>query len=168
MSRPSELFAVAQHLIIASEGSPAADAMLRRAVSAASYAVFHAILRAAATRFAGAGGEGTAGFAVIYRGFDHGQMKEVTAALVRPTVPERYRNALRRRAVSRDMQDFATHFGPLEEARHLADYDPSAVFTPITASAVVDYAQAALQAFDRTSAEEQADVLALMMVGARD
>jgi hypothetical protein len=115
----------------------------------------------------GTGHENTAGFALLYRGFHHRRMKEVCEALQVSTLKKQYRKHLGRAAVSQDMRDFAGIFPLLQEYRHDADYDPAAQFLPSFVSLVVDSAEVAMDCFDRVTPDEQADVLALMMVGAR-
>jgi hypothetical protein len=164
----SDLLAVARLLATVEEGTPASGAMLRRAVSTAYYALFHKISHAAAQRFMGPDQEASAGYALIYRCFDHRNMKMVCQALRASTLKERFRIHLRRTAVSRDMLDFAKAFPELQEARHLADYDPSVAFLPREVSALIDSATAAIAALDRVDSTELTDVLALMMVRARE
>jgi hypothetical protein len=77
---PSELLDLAR-LLVARGSNPPTEAQLRRAASTAYYAVFHTVARAGASRFMGAGAEAGAGFAVLYRGFNHGRMKSVCRAL---------------------------------------------------------------------------------------
>jgi hypothetical protein len=167
MLDPSELIAVARSLANPGGPTPPNDAQLRRAVSTAYYALFHKVLRAAAERFMGANQENTAGFAILYRGFDHAVMKRICEALQVSTLKDRYKYHLRRTSVSQDMRDFAGAFPALQDARHLADYDPSVELLPSDVSSLVDAAEVAMEAFDRCAPDEQADVLALMMVGAR-
>ena len=143
------------------------DAQLRRAVSTAYYALFHHVLRRAAEQFMGPGSEGSAGYALIYRGFDHGRMKAVCEALDVPTLKEKFRFSLKRSAVGQDMRNFASTFPALQEVRHLADYHPSVVFAPSDVASLIDTAEVAIEAFDRAPADERADVMALLMVGAR-
>ena len=69
--------------------------------------------------------------------------------------------------VSQDLRDFAGAFSALQEARHLADYDPNAVFDPTDVFDLVNAAELAMIAFDRVEPAEQTDVLALMMVKTR-
>jgi hypothetical protein len=161
------LLAVARLLTTTAERAALTDAQLRRAVSTAYYAVFHRVLKAAAERFMGQDQTKTAGYAWLYRGFDHRTMRTVCEALQVPTLRDKYRRGLDRSAVSRDMQDFATNFGVLQDARQLADYDPAAEFLPASVASLIDVAAAAIDASERTAADEQADVLALMLVGAR-
>jgi hypothetical protein len=66
------------------------------------------------------------------------------------------------------MRRFAETFPDLQEARHIADYDPSAHFLPADVSSLISVAEAAMAAFDRTTPDNQTDVLALMMVRLRD
>ena len=167
MPSSTDLLTVARFLSRAGAQPPPSDAHLRRAVSTAYYAVFHNVLRAAAKRFMGADQEATAGYAILYRGFDHRRMKEICEALQPSTIKAKYAYHLRRTAVSQDMRDFAGAFPALQDARHHADYDPAAVFLPSDVSSLIDAAEVAMDAFDRTAPDEQADVLALMLVGAR-
>ncbi len=65
------------------------------------------------------------------------------------------------------MRGFASDFVALQDLRELADYDPQAVISHSDAISAVEQADLALQAFARTAPEEQADVLALMLVNSR-
>jgi hypothetical protein len=168
MPDSAELLILARRLSQGYESAPPTDAELRRAVSTAYYALFHKVLRAAAARFMGRGQEGTAGFAILYRGFNHGLMKRVCEDLQGSTLKEKYQVRLKRTALSQDIRDFAATFPTLQELRHLADYDPSVQFLPSEVSDLVDAAAVAIDAFERAAPDEQADVLALLMVGIRD
>ncbi len=95
-------------------------------------------------------------------------MKAVCEALDVPGLKESLKRQLGRNAVSQNMRDFAKAFKVLQEARHLADYDPEAVLLPSDVRTLIGTASAAMEAFDRTTADEQADVLALMLVRARN
>jgi uncharacterized protein (UPF0332 family) len=167
LADPSDLLSVARLLSDAVGSTPPSDAQLRRAVSTAYYALFHTILRAAAQRFMGPGNESAAGFSLLYRGFQHGQMRQVCEVLRARTLNSRFQKTLRVSAVSQDQRDFARAFTDLQDARQRADYDPAARFQPADASDFVDMAEVAMAAFDRIDAREKADVLALLLVGAR-
>jgi hypothetical protein len=116
----------------------------------------------------GPGEENAAGYAILYRSFDRRHMKTVCEALQVPTLKDKFKYHLRRNNVSQDMRDFAGIFPDLQDARHLADYDPAVEFLPSEVSSLVDAAEVAMAAFDRTAPDEQADVLAMMMVRTRD
>ena len=167
MPDPVELLTVARLLAAAGASPPPSDAQLRRAVSTAYYALFHSVLRAGAQRFMGSGTEAQPGYGLIYRGFSHGRMKAVCESLNVPALNRNLQQQFGRTAVSQDMRDFASLFLELQSARNRADYDPQAVFLHSDAIGFVSEAAEAMAAFDRTTAEEQADVLALMLVTSR-
>lgn len=161
MPDAGDLLAVARSLVAAPGPS---DAALRRAVSTGYYALFHAVLREAAARFAD---EGSAAHALIYRAFEHGQMRAVCEAVDRDALADRWARALGRRSVSRDARDFAGAFVVAQERRMAADYDPRASFYPSDVRNGLDEVGRALDAFARVAPGERADLLALLMVRAR-
>lgn len=167
MPDPSELLAVAHLLLNTDFPKTPSDAQLRRAVSTAYYALFHTILRAAASRFVGLDQSATPAFSLIYRSFDHRGIRKVCEALRASTLKGTYKHHLRRETVTQELRDLADAFPTLQDARHLADYDPAIRFLPSDVSSLVDAAKVAIDTFDRISRDEQTDVLALMMVGAR-
>jgi hypothetical protein len=125
---PSALLAVARLLLSAEPEPPASDARLRRAVSTAYYALFHKVLRSGAECFMGAGKQQTAGYGLLYRSFNHGRMKSVSGSLDVEMLGKTLQQHLGRTAVSQDMRNFAAAFVALQDARHVADYDPVSVF----------------------------------------
>ena len=168
MSDPLELLALARQLSEEPAEPPPTDAQLRRAVSTAYYAVFHKVLRAAAERFIGADQQHTAGFTLLYRAFDHRHMKTTCEALQATTLKDKFRRHLGRLSVSTATREFATSSPVLQDKRHQADYDPSVEFQPPDVRFVIDVATATIEAFDVIDPVEKADVLALLMVGARN
>jgi len=115
----SDLLAVARFLSnVGIQASPS-DAQLRRAVSTAYYALFHKVLRAAAQRFMGPNQKKSAGYALLYRSFDHRHMRTVCEALRASTLNKHFKSHLRRSVVSQDMRDFVGVFSSLQEFRHL-------------------------------------------------
>ncbi len=167
MLDPAEFFLVARALANTGLTTSPTDAHLRRAVSTAYYGLFHHVLRAAAERFIGAGNHASAGYAVLYRSFDHGRMRDVCEALQRPTVPAKWVEPFGRSAASLNLREFARAFGVLQGQRHVADYHPSVSFQRFEVNSVIDVALLALISFDRIPVEERSDFLALMMVRLR-
>lgn len=167
MPNPVELLHLARSLSTQTATFRPNDAELRRAVSTAYYALFHKVVAAAAERFIGPRHQNSAGFGIIYRGFQHRDIKSVCEALQVSTLKEKYQRVLQRISVSQDIKDFASAFPTLQEARHLADYDPMIQFFVSDVASLVDAAEVAMDAFDRAAGDEKADILALMMVGAR-
>jgi hypothetical protein len=115
----------------------------------------------------GAGKERSAGYGLIYRSFNHGRMKSICAALDVASLSQNLQQQLGRTSVSTDMRAFLSGFAYLQEARHLADYDASAVFPLPAASAFVGAAEVAITTFDQIHPDEKADVLALMLLNPR-
>ena len=115
----------------------------------------------------GSGKETSAGYAILYRSFDHQHMRTICEALHVSTLKDKLKRQLGRSAVSQDMRDFANVFPALQEARHLADYDPQIQFLPSDVSSLIDAADVEIMAFDQADADERADILALMMVRTR-
>ena len=108
-----------------------------------------------------------AGYALLYRSFDHRHMKEMCEALKTPTLRQRLQRQLGRSAVSGDMQSFAANFITLQEARHEADYDPTSEWGLLDVVGLINTAELAIATFQRVTPEEQTDMLALMMVKPR-
>ncbi|MBD0273523.1 MAG: hypothetical protein ICV73_16540 [Acetobacteraceae bacterium] len=94
-------------------------------------------------------------------------MRTICKALDAPQLRGELKRQLGRDAVSQDARDFATDFADLQDARHSADYDPKAVFSPSSVSTLIEVADHGLAAFGRIAPDEQADLLALMLVAAR-
>jgi len=159
------LLAVARAL---SSDPMASEAALRRAVSTAYYAVFHTVVRAAASRFVGASGQHAASYAIVYRSFEHSRIREVCAALEAPTLKAVYQRRLSPRiAMSQSVRDFAEIFQDLQDKRHEADYSPIFPVAVLDVRTIMEAAEVAMSAFDQIAPDEKAEVLALMMVKTR-
>ena len=115
----------------------------------------------------GPGTQGTASHSLIYRGFNHRRMKQVCASIAVKALGSPVIQQLGRPAVSDPMRAFANAFTNLQELRHLADYDPAAVFTLADAQSVVDAAESAMADFDAAPPDERTTVLALMLINPR-
>ena len=89
------------------------DADLRRAVSAAYYALFHALAACCADTLIGSSPRTRSqqAWRQTYRALDHGPAKERCARREIEQFPQ-------------DIQDFAASFVKLQGRRHTADYDP--------------------------------------------
>ena len=99
-----ELLATARTLATAGAARPR-QADLKRAISTAYYAVFHALARDAADPLVGAGARARPEWARVHRALDHGAAKNACQAVkAGPLAPV---------------------FVDLQEARHKADYDPT-------------------------------------------
>lgn len=162
----AELIGAARLLL--SSGEEASDGRLRRAISTAYYALFHALLRAGADRFAGASEAASPAYAILYRGFSHGRMKAVCAAVDVARLSLTLQRQLGRDVIHPELRDCARAFIELQRARHLADYDPHYVCTQAGAADSVDQAEVAISAFARAPEADRSDLLAFMLTPARD
>ena len=116
--KPLDLLLSAELLIGAKKGKPS-QVNLRRATSAAYYAMFHCLARAAADLFVGGIGADRSKHAwkQVYRAIDHGPAK--TACLDAKVVTK----------FPKAIEDFANTFVTMQTKRISADYDPTSRFT---------------------------------------
>ncbi len=105
---------------------------LRRAVSTAYYALFHFLVAAAADLLVGQNERGGARYSLVYRSFDHREMKNSCA------------NAA---SLVYELQTCARLFVELQVARHEADYEPNARISAHDATAAIDKAREAMAVF---------------------
>lgn len=132
-----------------------APAAIRRAISTAYYAVFHALTASNADVLIGpVHNQLTADAWIrIYRGLDHGYAKS-----------QLQRN---RTGLSADAQKFADLFRDLQNERHNADYNPQATFTIHAATTWLNNAEAAIIDFLQTSQSERAAIAILTLIRMR-
>lgn len=117
---PRDLIASARKLVgKGRQGSPR-QSDLKRALSTAYYAMFHALCRNCADSFIGTASSASRAqnaWRQAYRAVDHGRAKRQCK---NKTVMGRF---------PAEIQDFANQFVDAQERRHEADYDPFSRFT---------------------------------------
>jgi hypothetical protein len=119
------------------------QANLRRAVSAAYYAVFHSMCWSNANCLAGTGAaQLSRAWSQTYRAVDHAQAKKRCASIAGKGFPK-------------PIEDFADAFVALQEHRHRADYSPDQHFTKPEAVAIVGLARSAVAAMSAASARHR-------------
>ena len=131
------------------------QAMLKKAVSAAYYAMFHALCYSNANVLMGGSARSVhlPGWARIYRALDHGAAKD--------------RLLQHRSAASFGVQHFGLVFSVLQENRHLADYDPNARFYRDDTLSLIDRAEDAIRAFLSTGELERRELAAVILMRGR-
>ena len=152
MTLARELLNQAHHLASKEPKNPR-QASLRRAISAAYYALFHLLVADAAKTIAtGADLEGVRH--LTSRAFAHVEMKEASKPFAVGTLPAHLDFALGSPQVPRDLQSVADAFLELQQARHEADYDTSRSFTRQEAVTLIEQAESAMESWKsiRTSA----------------
>ena len=136
----------------ATQPDPAA---VRRAISTAYYAAFHALSANNAEVLVGAASDQLTADAwiQIYRGLNHNQA--------------RVQLQQNRARLSVDAQVFAKLFSDLQDERHSADYNPVATFTAEAAANWLDKTEASITSFLQTSRSERAAIAALTLIRTR-
>ncbi|SRR6266700_2890860 len=142
-----ELIRNANRLIKSQRGAPK-QIDLRRAISAAYYAVFHCFLRTAADDLVGTNRKSrrSSSYALVYRAFDHSNMLRICQEATKTQLPEKLSAALNQKQFPVEIR-----FADLQDWRHKADYSPNIRFNK---SEAVD---AAVRAAFATTQFEAAD-----------
>lgn len=158
-------------LVIAEEsvtrkGRPSQTA-IRRAISTAYYALFHHLVRCAADTLVGVRSKARPRYALIYRAFDHGRMRQVSELLDKPTLGDKARTALGMPTPPQDLRDIATAFATLQERRHWADYDPTGNMSRSDALNLIEQAELAINKTDALPGDLRKDFLVFLMTSAR-
>ncbi len=159
MSHEADLIEQAEHLATRDARRPK-QANLRRAVSAAYYAVFHTLVQAASTAL----GSDPGIRSLVARVPRHEDIKRACkVALTSGGWQGPLRDVAGGPAVPSDLSLVAEAFVELQEARHEADYNLSRSFTRVEVLAQVQAAKDAVDAWGRVGADRSA-TLFLMLV----
>jgi hypothetical protein len=149
------LLAVAVDLANPVGGRPT-QASLKRAVSTAYYALFHALQHDAADLIAGADQSATIAWNVVYRALNHGDAKRACLAI-------------QRRKLDGHLIKVATAFLLLQESRIAADYDPRAAFDHTMTMVLVELARQTISTYQHADAtDRRAFVLTLLFSKGRE
>jgi len=161
---PDHLLEQAEHLIERrADGGEPRDVDLRRAISAAYYAVFHYILAAATDEFVGPAERGAPSYTLVYRRVDHGALSRLCAEVKKPKSSTKYSQFSPPEGFARDVKSFAGALVELQEKRHSADYDPSIRFGPQDARSAIASARRAIARFAEVSSVERRIFLTLLL-----
>ena len=116
---------------------------LRKAISAAYYAMFHALARSNADSLIGASPQfrRLSAWTQTYRALDHGFAKSRMQSGLNTFAPA--------------IRNFGLTFIYLQNWRHRADYDPNAEFSRADAVNLIDRAEAAIIAFEAADLTER-------------
>ena len=158
MSLAVGLLAQAEHLRLLDRNRPT-QANLRRAVSAAYYALFNLLVTSGANC---AGSKlNASGRAMIMRSFEHATMKTVCSNYAKATLTSMSSSkldSLLTFPIANDLKTVADAFVELQEQRHRADYDASAKFDRIEVSALVKSAQEAFLCWETIKSQKNTKV----------
>ena len=164
---PEHLIEQATRLIARPPAGPPRQVDLRRAISSAYYAVFHATLTAVADEFVGKAYQSSERYALVYRSVSHRQFKNACEQVQKPVLPPRLRDVAPAHGFGPDLHRFASAGATLQEARHAADYDPRPRFRTSNALAQIDLAKAALRHWRDAPAAQKTIFVTLLGFGFR-
>jgi hypothetical protein len=122
---PEHLLEQANRLIAPPPAGPPRQVDLRRAISAAYYAVFHATLATAADRYVGAINRATSQYTLVYRSVDHKELRELCSKVSAPKLSGRLTQYIPAGGFDVDIRSYAQALLELQEKRFDADYNPS-------------------------------------------
>ena len=138
---PEELLTLAGVLATGSGPGRPPQVELRRAVSTAYYALFHALANNCADLLVGRRSptQTNQAWRQTYRALDHGEVRrKCTQGPGKPILDNHFLRAI---------QDFAKQFVKMQETRHKADYDPLAVFSRAGVEQLIRESRATIQGF---------------------
>lgn len=167
VTNPNHLFEQADRLIAPSAAGALRQVDLRRAVSAAYYGVFHAVMAAAAAQFIGATKGNTTEYGLVYRSIGHRQLTDLCKDLKKPTLTAKFASRVPAGGMGSNFVAFASAVSDLQEKRHTADYDPLARIRMADAKAAVATARAGLNHFAGLPLNVRLAFLSLLVFGTR-
>lgn len=160
---PSHLLDQAKNLIAPPAPGAPRQVDLRRAISAAYYGVFHAIMAAAAAQFIGATKGSTPEYGLVYRSIGHRQLKDLCSDLKKPSLPQKLIAYVPPGGFGSDIVSLASAVVELQEKRHTADYDPLVKIRLADAALAVRTAESALVRFTALQADSRLAFLGLLV-----
>lgn len=140
------LLVLAMQLALSSDDTPEHQERLRRAVSTAYYAMFHALANSNANTLIGtpANRDDSEAWNRTYRALEHG------------TARSRFRHSGQMASFPIAIREFAVAFNELQRERHTADYNPDRTFTVSGTLRTIDHAgQAILRLYSAPDASRR-------------
>lgn len=159
---PDQLFEQAEKLIAIPAGRPR-QVDIRRAISSAYYAIFHAIITAAADQFVGVTNRDESRYGLVYRSVDHGWLRRLCEEVQKPALSAKFRRYAPKAGFSPNVVAFAAAAVDLQEKRHFADYDVMIRMNRSDAVLAISTARAALARFNGAGQVDKLAFLSLLL-----
>lgn len=153
----------AEALIEAPPAGPPRQVNLRRAISAAYYALFHYILTMAADEFVGTTKRTTPRYSLVYRSVDHSSLRKLCLDAVKASMPEKLGKFAPKSGLGPNIQAFAGTALELQQKRHLADYDPSYRVKTSDAELAIAASRSAIARFGKATTVRRKAFLTLLL-----
>jgi hypothetical protein len=157
------LFEQASKLIAPPPAGPPRQVDVRRAISAAYYGLFHAVLTAAADQVVGTTKRATDQYGLVYRSIDHRSLRKLCEEATKKTPTAKYAPYVPAGGFGSNISAFADAVVDLQEKRHSADYDPLIRVRTSDAALAVSTARAAIQRFGGAPAVQREAFLSLLL-----
>ena len=136
---------------------------LRRAISSAYYAVFHALITAAADEVVGAAQRSSREHALVMRAVDHRTIKNSCEEITKVTPSRPYAAYVPAGGFSPAILAVANLFPDLQNERHAADYDSLRSYATADAASLIATARSALGQFGIAPAADRKAFLYLLL-----
>ena len=159
---PDHLFEQAKKLI-SSQAGPPRQVDIRRAVSAAYYAIFHAIITAAVDQFIGVTNRTSSRYGLVYRSVAHAWLRDLCREVQKQMLSNRFKPYAPSNGFGNNIAAFAVAVVELQEKRHSADYDVMIRIYKSDAALAISTAQAALRRFNKASKARRLAYLSLLL-----
>lgn len=160
---PDHLLDQAERLIASTGGGAARHVDLRRAISNAYYALFHAVTAKAVDDLVGTRDRRSPRYRLVYRSVEHKALRKLCEDVVKPTLPRRYSKFAPDGGFGEDLKSFAKTLLELQ-----ADYDPLFAATRSSAVKMVEKSREALSQFRRADENLRRDFLTLAIFPPRE
>ena len=164
---PDHLLDQADRLIAPPAMGAPRQADLRRAISSAYYAIFHAILTEAADDLIGRTKRDTELYSLVYRSINHNSLRRLCEDVVKPKLPDKYSPYEPKGGFGPDIIALAAAMVDLQEKRHRADYDPLFRVQGSDATLATATGRTALVHFRRTTRTQRKAFLSLLVFSPR-
>jgi len=163
---PVHLFEQADRLISPLAGRPR-QADMRRAISAAYYAIFHAIVTAATDEFVGVTNRDESRYGLVHRSVDHAWLRRLCEEVQKTTPSSKFRRYAPPAGFGANIVSLAATVEELQEKRHAADYDVMIRMNRSDAVVAIAAARAAISRFEKASQLERLAFLSLVLFAPR-
>lgn len=159
---PDHFFEQANRLISGQTGPPR-QVDIRRSISAAYYATFHATITAAVDQFVGITNRDRSRYGLVYRNVTHAWLRDLCKEVQKPVLSSKFKPHAPVIGFGRDIMVFAEAMVQLQEKRHSADYDVMVRMNKSDAILAIKTAKAALRHFGNASKIQRQAFLILLL-----
>jgi uncharacterized protein (UPF0332 family) len=159
---PDHLFEQAEKLISPAAGRPR-QVDIRRAISAAYYAIFHATIAAAVDQLIGVTNRDQSRYGLAYRSVNHAWVRDLCKEIQKPTLSNKFKSYAPSQGFGPNVAAFAAAVVDLQEKRHSADYDVMIRMNRSDAALAIATGRAALNRFSTASELQRSAFLSLLL-----